>query len=369
MFNFSSPLNRCFGKHLKIATSKRFFSVFDVAIKNHQVRLAVRPVGLPTLENWKFTEEPIEALESKDDGIIVKVSTISLDPAMRGWMNDAKSYIPPVGIGEVMRAIGIGEVIESNNPKYSKGDRILGTVGVQEYATIQHCKHGVTKLPTEFGTDGQWLNVLGMPGMTGYFGLKEVGLAKEGETIVVSAAAGAVGQTVGQLAKIYGLKVVGIAGGKEKCDWVVDTLGFDSCIDYKDSSMSIGKSIRKHAPDGVDIYFDNVGGDILDSVLTCINKNARIVLCGAISQYNNEVGVVGPKNYLSLLVNRARMEGMVVFDYQKDYPVAVEEMSAYLKDKKMISKEHVVDGGCASFPDALTLLFTGGNFGKLILKM
>jgi hypothetical protein len=211
-----------------------------------------------------------------------------------------------------------------------------------------------------------WLNVLGMPGMTGYFGLMDVGQPKPGETVVVSGAAGAVGQTVGQIAKLKGCRVVGIAGGKAKCDWVVKELGFDACIDYKAGDVKAG--LKEHCPKGVDIYFDNVGGDILDAVLTRITRGARIIICGAISQYNNTTPVKGPANYLSLLVNRARMEGIVVFDYADRYPLAIAEMAGYLKEGKMKSKEDVVDG-LENFPETLLKLFNGENFGKLVLQV
>jgi NADPH-dependent curcumin reductase CurA len=211
-----------------------------------------------------------------------------------------------------------------------------------------------------------WLNVLGMPGMTGYFGLLDVGQPKAGETVVVSGAAGAVGQTVGQLAKLKGCRVVGIAGGQAKCDWVVSELGFDACIDYKNGDVKAG--LKEHCPKGVDLYFDNVGGEILDTVLTRIGRGARIIICGAISQYNNTTPVKGPANYLSLLVNRARMEGMVVFDYADRYPQAVAELAGYLKAGTMKSKEDVVQG-LENFPEALLKLFNGENFGKLALQV
>jgi NADPH-dependent curcumin reductase len=210
--------------------------------------------------------------------------------------------------------------------------------------------------------------VLGMPGMTGYFGLMDVGQPKAGETVVVSGAAGAVGQTVGQMAKIKGCRVVGIAGGPAKCEWVVKELGFDACIDYKASASSVKEGLKEHCPKGVDIYFDNVGGEILDTVLTRINMKARIIICGAISQYNNTTAVQGPKNYLSLLVNRARMEGIVVFDYASRYHLAVAEMAGYLKDGRMKSKEDVVVG-LDTFPETLINLFNGSNFGKLVLQV
>ena len=339
--------------------------------KNHQVRLATRPVGLPGAECWQLTDESLA--EPAEGGVLIKTLALSLDPAMRGWMNEGKSYIAPVGIGEVMRAGGVGVVVASKNPGFAVGDSVVGGPGVQEYWSVaadQVKRSGLAKIDLRLGTLTQWLNVLGMPGMTGYFGLMDVGQPKAGETVVVSGAAGAVGQTVGQLAKIKGCRVVGIAGGPDKCRWVVEELGFDACIDYKSNSANAVKDgLKQHCPDGVDIYFDNVGGEILDTVLTRINRKARIIICGAISQYNNTTPVQGPKNYLSLLVNRARMEGIVVFDYADRYPLAVAEMAGYLKDGRMKSREDVVEGGVAAFPGALPLLFNGGNFGKLVLQV
>jgi NADPH-dependent curcumin reductase len=346
------------------------------ATVNHQIRLAARPVGLPKNSDWQFTSEPV-ALPA-DGGVLVRTLSLSLDPAMRGWMNEGKSYIPPVGIGEVMRAGGIGIVVASKHPSFAVGDRVSASLGVQEYCLIaadQIKRSGIVKIDPRLGTDTQWLNVLGMPGMTGYFGLMDVGQPKAGETVVVSGAAGAVGQTVGQLAKIKGCRVVGIAGGPDKCRWVVDELGFDACIDYKAPAPAgasrwdpVRDGLKQHCPGGVDIYFDNVGGEILDHVLARINRKARIIICGAISQYNNTTPVQGPKNYLSLLVNRARMEGIVVFDYADRYPVAVAEMAGYLKDGRMKSKEDVVEG-LARFPATLLKLFNGQNFGKLVLQV
>ena len=214
-----------------------------------------------------------------------------------------------------------------------------------------------------------------MPGMTGYFGLMDVGQPKAGETVVVSGAAGAVGQTVGQLAKLKGCRVVGIAGGAAKCEWVVQELGFDACIDYKAagpngtaSNEAVKAGLKEHCPKGVDIYFDNVGGDILDAVLARLAMKARIIICGAISQYNNTTPVQGPKNYLSLLVHRARMEGIVVFDYAPRFPQAVAELAGYLKDGRMKSKEDIVFG-INTFPETLLKLFSGENFGKLVLEI
>ena len=338
------------------------------SLVNHQVRLAARPVGLPVASDWQFTEEAVA--EPGDGGVLVKTLALSLDPAMRGWMNEGKSYIPPVGLGEVMRAGGIGSVVASKNPAYAPGDHVSGALGVQEYMSLtgkQLERGDLSRIDLRLGSVNQWLNVLGMPGMTGYFGLMDVGQPKAGETVVVSGAAGAVGQTVGQIAKLKGCRVVGIAGGAAKCAFVVKELGYDACIDYKGGSVKDG--LKQHCPTGVDIYFDNVGGEILDTVLTRINKKARIIICGAISQYNNTTPVQGPKNYLSLLVNRARMEGIVVFDYADRYPQAIAEMAAYLKDGRMVSREDVVEGGIAAFPGTLGMLFSGENFGKLVLKV
>ncbi|MDW5443069.1 NADP-dependent oxidoreductase [Polaromonas sp. SM01] len=336
-------------------------------LTNHQVRLASRPVGLATRANWSFTTEAVA--EPGPGGVLLKTQYLSLDPAMRGWMNEGKSYIPPVEIGAVMRAGGIGRVIASNNPAFAVGDHVNAGLDVQEYCLIPEAqvkRSGMFKIDLRVGSPTQWLNVLGMPGMTGYFGLMDVGQPKDSETVVVSGAAGAVGQTVGQIAKLKGCRVVGIAGGQAKCDWVVKELGFDACIDYKAGDVKAG--LKEHCPQGVDIYFDNVGGDILDAVLTRITRGARIIICGAISQYNNTTPVKGPANYLSLLVNRARMEGIVVFDYADRYPQAIAEMAGYLKAGTMKSKEDVVFG-LETFPETLLKLFNGENFGKLVLQV
>jgi NADPH-dependent curcumin reductase CurA len=327
--------------------------------------------------------------EPADGGVLVQVLALSLDPAMRGWMNEGKSYIRPVEIGEVMRAGGVGRVVASRSKAFAAGDLVGGTFGAQEYWSTtaeQLPKSGLHKIDPRLGTPTQWLNVLGMPGMTAYFGLLDVGQPQAGDTVVVSGAAGAVGQTVGQLAKIKGCRVVGIAGGQSKCDWVVRELGFDACIDYKAAAPSgaasssspasakrwdaVREGLKQHCPNGVNVYFDNVGGDILDAALARLARKARIVICGAISQYNNSSGApVGPKNYMSLLINRARMEGMVVFDYTERFPQAIAELASYLKDGRIKSKEDVVRGGIAAFPATLLKLFSGQNFGKLVLQV
>jgi len=334
---------------------------------NLQFRLAARPVGMVKDSDWQRVEEPLRELA--DGEILIKVLYLSLDPAMRGWMNDAKSYIRPVAIGEVMRAGGIGVVTASKSPRFAVGDHVSGPLGVQRYwlgAIDDKSAALLTKVDPKLAPLTTYLNTLGMPGMTAYFGLLESGQPKAGETVVVSGAAGAVGQTVGQVAKQLGCRVVGIAGGKEKCDFVVNELGFDACIDYKGGSVKDG--LKQHCPQGVDVYFDNVGGEILDTVLTRINMKARIVICGAISQYNNTTPVKGPANYLALLVNRARMEGIVVFDYADRYHLGVAALGKWLKEGKITSKEDIVQG-LENFPQALNMLFEGKNFGKLVLQV
>ena len=330
---------------------------------NHQIRLAARPIGLPKRSDWQFTEKPVP--EPRRDGeVLAKVLYLSLDPAMRGWMNEGKSYIAPVGIGEVMRAGGVGRVVASKHSGFAVGDYVSGLVGVQEYAALDGAQ--LIKIDPKVAPLPTFLNTLGMPGMTAYFGLLDVGQPKPGETVVVSGAAGAVGATVGQIAKIKGCRAVGIAGGTAKCRYLVDELGFDAAVDYK--ARDTRKNLRTHCPNGVDVYFDNVGGDILDLVLAVLRRHARVVICGAISQYNNTTPVKGPSNYLSLLVNRARMEGMVVFDYVDRFPQAARDIAAWIAAGKLKSREDIVEG-LETFPETLLKLFSGENFGKLILKV
>lgn len=333
-----------------------------MTLTNRQFRLAARPVGLVKRSDFDFTEAP--ARSPGDNEVLAKTLYLSLDPAMRGWMNEGKSYIAPVQIGEVMRAGGVGKVLESKHPKFKTGDYVYGTMGVQEYATVDG--KTLTKVDPSVAPLPVYLGALGMPGMTAYFGLLEIGKPQPGQTVVVSGAAGAVGTVVGQIAKIKGCRAVGIAGGKEKCDFLTQTLGFDAAIDYK--SEDVKKALRQHCPSGVDVYFDNVGGDILDAVLTQLARKARIIICGAISQYNNTTAVKGPSNYLSLLVNRASMTGMVVFDYADRYAEAGREMAGWIKSGQLKTREDIVEG-LETFPETLLKLFSGENFGKLVLKV
>jgi NADPH-dependent curcumin reductase len=328
---------------------------------NNQILLAQRPVGTPGPECWTFTKS--ETIEPLAGQVLIKTEYLSIDPAMRGWMNEGKSYIKPVEINEVMRALGIGQVINSGSEHFKTGDWVSANLGVQEYATLPEKE--VSPIDITGFEPPAYLGTLGMSGLTAYFGILDTGAPVAGETVVVSGAAGAVGSVVGQIAKIKGCKVIGIAGGKDKCDYVVNELGFDACIDYKEGSLR--KNLKEVCPDGVDVYFDNVGGEILDTLLTLINKKARIVICGAISQYN-ATALQGPKNYLSLLVNRAKMEGIVVFDNYKRYPEAIEQMKIWIKEGKLAAKCHVETGGVNAFPDVLAALFAGKNTGKLVLK-
>ena len=329
---------------------------------NKQVILKNRPVGMPDENTWETTQNDIPA--AQDGQFVVKQHYISLDPAMRGWMNDAKSYLPPVGIGEVMRAGSVGEVVESKHPDYQVGDFVSGWGGVQQYAATDgqnwyKVDPKLVPLPVYIGT-------LGMPGMTAYFGILEVGAIKEGETVLVSGAAGAVGSIVGQIAKIKGCKVVGIAGGPEKCAYIKDELGFDAAIDYK--SENIYTALKRECPKGIDVYFDNVGGEMLDAALAFLRMNGRIALCGAISQYNSTSGIEGPKNYLSLLINRGTMKGFIVMDYAKDYQKAAMEMGMWMAQGKLKSKEDIYDG-IENFRETFNRLFTGEKMGKLVLKV
>jgi NADPH-dependent curcumin reductase len=337
-------------------------------MRNTQIRLAARPVGNPQPNDFQIVTEEFDPLSiAADSGEVwVENHYISLDPAMRGWMNASKSYIRPVEIDEVMRAGGAGQVIASSHPDFAIGDFVVGTFGVQQYYYSKNGK-GLTKVSTQLAPLSNYLGVLGMPGMTAYFGILDVGAIKEGDTVLVSGAAGAVGSIVGQIAKIKGCRVIGTAGGQDKVDYLVNELGFDVAIDYKKGKLR--SELRAACPDGIDVYFDNVGGEQLDLALSMLRFKARIAICGAISQYNATEGVAGPKNYLSLLVNRAKMEGFVVFDYAARYGEAIKDMAGWMKAGKLKSREHIVDGKVEDFLDTLMVLFEGDKIGKLLLKI
>ncbi|MHB8492683.1 MAG: NADP-dependent oxidoreductase [Solirubrobacteraceae bacterium] len=330
---------------------------------NHQVRLAARPSGLPQRSDWSMQEEPVPTPGAGE--LVVAISYVSLDPAMRGWMNAGASYVAPVEIGAVMRAGAVGRVVASEHRDFAVGEHVYGAFGVQEYALSDGA--GVVKVDPSLAPLPTYLGTLGMTGMTAYFGLLDVAKLREGDTVVVSGAAGAVGSVAGQIATIKGARAIGIAGGEEKCRWIVEELGFDAAIDYK--AQDVRSALREVAPEGVDVYFDNVGGEILDAVLTRLARGARIVICGAISQYNATESVRGPTNYLALLVARASMTGMVVFDYAPRYAEAAAEIAGWMREGRLVSREDVLDGGVGAFPDALLKLFAGDNIGKLVLRV
>jgi len=324
--------------------------------------LASRPHGAPVPENFRRETVPLTSLE--EGCVRVAVKYVSVDPTMRGWMSQVPSYLPPIAIDAVIRAFGVGEVIESLNPRFAVGQSVSGLLGVQSVYTGDG--RGLGIIDTTLGPLPWYLGPLGMNGITAYFGILEVGAIAAGETVLVSGAAGATGSLVGQIAKQQGCRVVGIAGGPEKCAHLVDDLGFDAAIDYK--SERVSRRIRDLCPDGIDVFFDNVGGEILDSALARINIGARVVICGAISQYNNTGPVQGPKNYLSLLVRRARMEGFLVLDYLHRSAEAIEPMARWAHAGQLKWRETVLEG-LEAFPDALGRLFTGQKIGKIYLSL
>jgi NADPH-dependent curcumin reductase CurA len=330
---------------------------------NAQCRLAARPVGLPKASDWDYIEEPAPGAGLGQ--ILTEVQYISLDPAMRAWMNPGRSYIPPVEIGEVMRAAAIGRVVESRHPDYQVGDWVNGLFGVQRYALSDG--RGIARVDTSVASPPVHLGTLGLSGLAAYFGLLDVGRPEPGQTVVVSGAAGSVGSVVGQIARIKGCRSIGIAGGPDKCRWLVDELGFDSAIDYK--AGDVRSHLKEQAPDRVDVFFDNVGGETLDAVLTRLARGARVVISGAVSQYNATARPPGPANYMQLLVMRASMTGFVVFDYADRYPEAVAELGGWLKTGELRSREDVVKGQIRDFPEVLLRLFRGENTGKLVLAL
>ncbi len=332
-------------------------------MSNRMVRLVRRPRGMATRADFAIEDGPVP--EPGPGEFRVKIAYISLDPAMRGWMNDAKSYVAPVKLGEVMRAGAAGIVETSNNPAFAVGDAVQGAFGVQQYAVSNGER--VIKVDTRQAPLERWVGGLGMPGWTAYFGLLDVGQPKTGETVVVSAASGAVGSVVGQIAKIKGCRVVGIAGGSEKCRYVIQELGFDACVDYKAGHLA--QELKAACPKGIDVNFENVGGEILDTVLSQMNVFGRIALCGLISGYNATEVPAGPKNIRAVLTQRLRMQGLIVFDWADRVPEAIAQLGQWHKEGRLKIREDVREGGVDVFPEVLNLLYTGGNFGKLVLKV
>lgn len=329
---------------------------------NHRIVLARRPYGMVSDED--FRHEEVSAPEPGPGEVLVRNLYLSLDPAMRGWMNDQKSYVPPIGIGEVVRCGGVGEVLVSGVEGWSVGDLVTGMCGWQELCIgAARGPQAMTKLAA--GTDPTAaLSVYGATGLTAWFGLFDVGRPQGNETVVVSGAAGATGSVVAQLAKAHGCRVVGIAGGPEKCAWLLE-LGLDAAVDYRGD---LRKELARACPDGVDLFFDNVGGTILEAVLALICDRARVVLCGAISGYNDTAASPGPRNLSQLIVHRGRMEGFIVFDYASRYPEAQAGLAKLVDEGRLRWKVDVVEG-LAAAPEAINLLFTGGNTGKLLVHL
>jgi NADPH-dependent curcumin reductase CurA len=330
---------------------------------NRMMKLARRPHGMVKPDDFRLEEGPVP--EPGEGEVRIKIAFVSLDPAMRGWVSEGKSYVPPVAIGETMRSYSVGIVDASRNAAFKVGDAVQGVIGVQDYA-ISNGK-GLVKVDPSQAPLERWIGGLGMPGWTAYFGLLEVGQPKAGETVVVSAASGAVGSVVGQIAKIKGCRAVGIAGGPDKCRYVTEELGFDACIDYK--APNLPAQLKAACPSGIDVYFENVGGEIMDAVLPQMNVRGRIPVCGLISAYNATELPQGPKNLRFLLTQRLRMQGLIVFDWADRIPEAISTLGAWHKDGKLKIREDVRITGLASFPSVLNELYTGGNFGKLVLKV
>ena len=330
---------------------------------NREVQLARRPVGAVTRDDFSVANAPRP--EPSDGEFRVRVTHISMDPAMRGWMNEGRSYVPPVAIGETMRALAVGTVDASNHSGFAVGQTVSGLFGVQRYAISDG--RDVQICDTEIAPPESWTGGLGMPGRTAYLGLLKVGQPKPGETVVVSAASGAVGSIVGQIAKLHGCRAVGIAGGAEKCRHLTETLGFDAAVDYKAGDLAA--QLRTACPDGIDVYFENVGGEILDTVLAQMNPFGRIPVCGLISAYNATSALDGPKNLRTVLVHRLRMQGFIVFDFIDQYAEANSALQGWVRDGKIKLVEDVRDASLAEYPDVLNDLFTGGNFGKLVMRL
>jgi NADPH-dependent curcumin reductase CurA len=328
-------------------------------MENKRVVLASRPKGWVTEENFRLESAPLP--KPAEGEVLVKNLWLSLDPYMRGRMDDVKSYVKGVDIGEVMVGQTVGEVVESRNEKLKKGDKVLTQLGWQLFGSTREASRvDGTNVPLSY-----YLGCLGMPGMTAYFGLKEIGQPKAGETVVVSAASGAVGSVVGQLAKSWGARAVGIAGGAEKCEYVKGELGFDACVDYKAGNLH--RDLKEACPKGADVYFDNVGGVTLDTMLRLMNVHSRIIVCGLISEYN-ATEPYGYRNLRSVLVNRIRMQGMIVFDWRERYGEALRDLLKMFQQGNLRYRESVVEG-LQNAPRGLISLLKGGNFGKQLVKL
>lgn len=330
--------------------------------QNTRVLLSSRPQGMADESNFKMDTQEIPAL--KEGQFLVANEYISIDPAIRGWMNAGTTYIPGIEIGAVIRAFAAGKVVASLHPAFPVGCRVEGLLGAQSHAVSDG--QNIHLITDQTHPVSWYLGVLGMPGMTAYFGLLDKGQPRAGETVVVSGAAGMIGTLVGQIAKLKGCRVVGIAGGQTKCDYLVEEMGFDVAVDYKKGQVA--EDLQKTCPEGMHIYFDNVGGQILDDALLNLARGARVVICGAISQYNDMANIQGPKNYMKILTARGLLTGIIVFDYFHRYPEAIAELSSWIAQGLIKNKEQIIEG-IAHFPKALQMLFTGENLGKLLIKV
>ena len=335
--------------------------------QNHQILLDNRPQGEATAANFKLVSSETPALQ--DGQVLIRHHYLSLDPYMRERMNDRKSYAQPQPLGEVMIGGTVGEVVESRHPKFSVGDTVVGMGGWQEYSVVDAQVPGtVRKVDTTHVPLSHYLGAVGMPGVTAWYGLVRIINAKAGETVTVSAASGAVGSAFGALAKARGCRVVGIAGGKDKCDYVVHELGFDACIDYKQYTdyVSMSKALREACPQGIDGHFENVGGMVLDAVMLRTNAFARIAVCGMIAGY--EGAPLHMTNPTLILVNRMKIEGFIVSEHMQDWPQALQELGALVGAGKLRPRETVAQG-LASAPEAFVGLLKGKNFGKQLVKL
>ena len=330
---------------------------------NRQWLLARRPQGLIVAEDFEWKEGPVPV--PAEGEVLVRTQVLSCDPTQRGWIA-GDTYLPAVKIGEVVRSFAAGRVVVSKNKRFQVGQMVQGLFGWQDYACVKPATQSApTPVPAGVPLETA-MSALGMTGQTAYFGLLEIGKPKAGETVVVSGAAGATGSAVGQIAKIQGCRVVGIAGGAAKCRALVDELGFDVAIDYKAEDVS--KRLREACPKGVDVYFDNVGGEILDAALANLAMRGRVVLCGAIARYNDQGGAAGPKNYLNLLLKRGRMEGFIILDYYSRSAEAVAALSGWLADGRLKNRVDV-QHGLENAPATLARLFSGENAGKQLLRI
>ncbi len=325
---------------------------------SRRITLAHRPTGHVAPSDFAADERDLPDLQ--DGEFLIDVEYLSVDPTIRGWMS-YDTYLPRIKEGEVIRSAGAGVVVESRNPKFPVGARVFGMPGWQTKAVM-----GGGVLIPDGVTYEQALSVFGITGLTAYVGLEDIGKPQAGETVVVSGAAGGVGSIAGQIAKIKGSRVVGIAGSEEKCRWVTDELGFDECIDYRAESIAAG--LRRTCPNGIDVYFDNVGGETLNAVLARINDHARIILCGAISQYDTDEPAPGPANIINAISRRALLKGFIIMDHMDRAPEATQAMGKWLAEGRLHSRVHVLQG-LDSAPEALQGLFTGANLGKTLVRL